>query len=231
MMKLRQFNPIWYFAIVTVFLVSCDKTKSEPIQASVSSDTPVQTTLKIEQNEKKKIAISPLVLAAQSQIGKTIKYDPAYVGLKYPEGDVPIEKGVCTDVVIRALRDAFNMDLQKLVHEDMRKAFSQYPNIWGLKKTDRNIDHRRVPNLKKYFERHGYSVAITQNADEYLPGDLITCTVGRNLAHIMIVSNKKTQKGVPFVIHNIGGGTKEENRLFDFPMTGHYRIKKKARTK
>lgn len=231
MKKLLRFNSVWYFAIIVCLLVSCDKTSPKPVQIPVSSGVSPPPSVQIEQKEKKKTAISPVVSAARSQVGKTVRYDPAYVGLKYPGGDVSIEKGVCTDVCIRALRDAFSMDLQKLVHEDMKKAFSHYPNIWGLKKPDRNIDHRRVPNLKKYFERHGYSVAITQNADDYLPGDLITCTVGRNLAHIMVVSDKKTQNGVPFVIHNIGSGTKEENRLFDFPMTGHYRIKKKTRTK
>ena len=136
---------------------------------------------------------------------------------------MPIEKGVCTDVVIRALRDAFNMDLQRLVHEDMRAAFGEYPTIWGLKKPDRNIDHRRVPNLRRFFMRRGYSVDTSQGKQHYLPGDLVTCTVD-NRPHIMIVSNKKANDGVPFVIHNIGQGTKEENRLFDFPLTGHYRI-------
>jgi uncharacterized protein YijF (DUF1287 family) len=145
--------------------------------------------------------------------------------LAYPNGDLPIENGVCTDVVIRALRDAFKIDLQKLVHEDMKAAFSAYPTIWGLKKPDPNIDHRRVPNLKTYFNRRGFPLPVTRLAADYLAGDLVTCTVGRNLAHVMIVSDKKTARGVPLVIHNIGSGTKEENRLFDFPITGHYRIK------
>lgn len=234
MIKLRRLNSVWCFVIIAALLASCDKASPEPVHTPVSSGVPkspsVRQEVNLEQKEKRKNVISPIVLAARHQIGKTVIYDPTYVGLKYPGGDVPIERGVCTDVVIRALRDAFSMDLQKLVHEDMKKAFSQYPKIWGLKKPDRNIDHRRVPNLKKYFERHGYAVAITQNADDYLPGDLVTCTVGHNLAHIMIVSDKKTRNGVPFVIHNIGSGVKEENRLFDFPITGHYRIKRKTRT-
>jgi len=173
-------------------------------------------------------AVSPIVKAARSQVGKTVMYDPAYVGLKYPGGDVPIEKGVCTDVVIRALRDSLNMDLQKLVHEDMKTSFSKYPKIWGLKKTDRNIDHRRVPNLKCFFKRKGYSLPVSRKKEDFLPGDIVTCTVGRNRPHIMIVSERMTNSGVPLVIHNIGSGTKEENRLFDFPMTGHYRIKIKT---
>ncbi len=120
------------------------------------------------------------------------------------------------------------MDLQKLVHEDMKAAFSKYPDKWGSKKPDRNIDHRRVPNLRRYFERKGYSVAVSERKDDYLPGDIVSCIVGRNLAHIMIVSNKKGGNGVPLVIHNIGNGAKEENRLFDFPMTGHYRIEERS---
>lgn len=168
----------------------------------------------------------PIVVAARSQVGKTVIYDPAYVALKYPGGDVPIERGVCTDVVIRTFRDGLNRDLQKLLHEDMKKAFHQYPAIWGLKKPDRNIDHRRVPNLRTYFKRKGYALKVSKRPEDYLPGDLVTCTVGGNRPHIMIVSDKKTTEGVPLVIHNMGGGAREENRLFDFPVTGHYRIKK-----
>ena len=166
-----------------------------------------------------------IVSAARSQIGKTTIYDPSYVGLKYPGGDVPIERGVCTDVVIRALRDALKVDLQKLVHEDMKAAFSQYPKRWGLSQPDRNIDHRRVSNLRKYFERKRYTIAVTKRKEDYLAGDLVTCTVPPNRPHIMIVSDKKTKEGVPWVIHNIGAGTQEEDRLFEFPITGHYRIK------
>ena len=161
----------------------------------------------------------------------TVIYDCSYVGLEYPGGDVPIDRGVCTDVVIRALRDALNTDLQELLHEDMKVAFSEYPALWGLKQPDRNIDHRRVPNLRRYFERKSYSVGVSQNKQDYLPGDLVTCALPPNRPHIMIVSNRKTRNGVPLVIHNIGSGAKEENRLFDFRITGHYRIRKKARTR
>ncbi len=159
-------------------------------------------------------------------MGKTTAYDPPYTVLKYPGGDVPIQKGVCTDVVIRALRDALAMDLQKLVHEDMKAAFSAYPQKWGLTKPDANIDHRRVPNLMRYFERTGRSLPVTRNKEDYRPGDLVTCTVGRNLPHIMIVSDRVSAAGVPRVIHNIGHGAQEEDRLFEFPLTGHYRIPK-----
>lgn len=168
---------------------------------------------------------SDIVNAARTQIGKTVSYDPAYVGLKYPGGDVDISKGVCTDVVIRALRDSRKLDLQKLVHMDMRRNFSRYPKIWGLSRTDRNIDHRRVPNLQTFFKRKGWSLPVTQKKGDYKPGDFVTCTVAGKLPHIMIVSDTKTADGTPLVIHNIGDGAKEEARLFEFPITGHYRLK------
>jgi uncharacterized protein YijF (DUF1287 family) len=167
---------------------------------------------------------APLAAAARTQIGETVHYDGAYVRLDYPGGDVPRERGVCTDVVIRALRDAADIDLQQLVHEDMKAAFASYPVIWGLSRPDRNIDHRRVPNLRRYFERSGYAVPITAKAADYQPGDLVTCTVPPHLPHIMIVSDSKARTGTPLVIHNIGAGAKEENRLFVFPLTGHYRL-------
>ena len=166
-----------------------------------------------------------IVEAARWQVGKTTDYDGSYVSLAYPNGDIPISKGVCTDVVIRALRKSKQMDLQKRVHDDMRKNFSKYPKNWGLKRTDKNIDHRRVPNLRRYFKRQGWSVPATKNKDDYKPGDLVTCTVAGKLPHIMIVSDRKTADGTPLIIHNIGGGAMEEARLFEFPLTGHYRIK------
>ena len=166
---------------------------------------------------------SPLVNAARRQIGVTVTYDPSYVGLAYPGGDVPAERGVCTDVVIRALRAAYRYDLQRTVHEDMTAAFSKYPKIWRAKRPDRNIDHRRVPNLQRFFTRKGWSVPVTRNAKDYAPGDIVTCIVDGRLPHIMIVSDKKSAAGVPLVIHNIGAGTREENSLWTYPLTGHYR--------
>lgn len=165
-----------------------------------------------------------LVAAARSQIGKTIVYDPSYRSLSYPNGDISIERGVCTDVVIRALRTAFAMDLQQRVHEDMSGHFSLYPQRWGLSRPDKNIDHRRVPNLQTYFNRQGWALPVSGEAGHYLPGDIVTCTVPPRLPHIMIVSDKKNRHGRPLVIHNIGTGAKEEDLLFDYPITGHYRI-------
>lgn len=162
-----------------------------------------------------------IVAAARKQIGVTMSYDPAYTAMDYPGGDVPRERGVCTDVVIRALRDGLGKDLQKLVHEDMKGNFAKYPKIWGLKRPDRNIDHRRVPNLMAFFGRKHDTVPLAEK--DFQPGDLVTCTVPPHLPHIMIVSDRKNADGLPFVIHNIGGGAREEDRLKDFPLTGHFR--------
>ena len=166
-----------------------------------------------------------VVTAARAQIGVTTGYDPAYRKLDYPGGDVPEATGVCCDVVIRALRKSHELDLQQLVHEDMKADFAAYPGNWGLKKTDRNIDHRRVPNLQTFFKRKGWTLPVTQQAADYQPGDLVTCMLPGNLPHIMVVSDRKSPAGVPLVIHNIGSGAKEEDRLFDFTLTGHYRVK------
>lgn len=161
---------------------------------------------------------------ARKQIGVTVHYDPDYTVLPYPGGDVPRERGVCTDVVIRALRE-LGLDLQKAVHEDMRGNFAAYPKLWGLKRPDRNIDHRRVPNLQTYFRRRGWELPVSDKAADYLPGDIVTCRIDAALHHIMIVSDRKASDGVPFIIHNIGAGTQEEEGLFFFPLTGHYRIR------
>lgn len=171
-------------------------------------------------------ADSRLPALARQQIGVTVDYDPSYVVLSYPNGDVPMDRGVCTDVVIRALRQ-LDFDLQKEVHEDMKKNFSAYPSRkrWGLKKTDKNIDHRRVPNLQTFFKRRGWSLPVTTNAADYHPGDIVTCLLGDTLPHIMIVSDRKNSDGVPLIIHNIGSGTQEEDELFTFTLTGHYRPK------
>jgi uncharacterized protein len=162
-----------------------------------------------------------LIAAAESQIGVTLRYDPSYVKLSYPNGDVQMEQGVCTDVVIRAYRAALAIDLQKLVHEDMAKNFSSYPKIWDLKKADRNIDHRRVPNLQRFFKRRNAELkGVT-----YQPGDIITMMVAGNLPHIAIVSATLNDAGERLLlVHNIGAGTKREDILGTYPITGHYRF-------
>ncbi len=169
-----------------------------------------------------------LVAAAKSQVGVTLHYDPAYTSLRYPGGDVPMERGVCTDVVIRAYR-ALGADLQLLVHEDMRKAWSAYPKLWQLKRPDRNIDHRRVPNLQTYFKRQGASLPLSRAAGDYEAGDIVTWMVNKTLPHIGIVSSEKTASGTPLIIHNIGRGAQVEDVLFAYPITGHYRYRGASR--
>lgn len=175
-------------------------------------------------NSAESSPIKDFVDAARSQIGKTLFYDSSYQTLSYPKGDVPIEKGVCTDVIIRALRTAYHYDLQRSVHEDMKRNFSEYPKIWGLKKPDRNIDHRRVPNLKTFFQRKGWRIEASDQISAFKTGDIVTCIVPPNLPHIMIVSDRMNRNNIPLVIHNIGSGTREEDLLLEFKITGHYRI-------
>ncbi|MDF2074017.1 DUF1287 domain-containing protein [Pseudomonas mendocina] len=163
-----------------------------------------------------------LVLDARKQVGVTLGYDPAYRQLSYPGGDVPMATGVCTDVVIRALRQQ-GLDLQEAVHRDMRGNFAVYPNNWGQSRPDSNIDHRRVPNLMTWFKRHGWSLPVSQDADSYRAGDIVTWDLGRGLTHIGIVSDRQASNGAPLILHNIGRGTQEEDILFTYRITGHYR--------
>ena len=159
-----------------------------------------------------------IVQSARNQIGKTLRYDPAYTKLTYPMGDVPMEKGVCTDVVIRALREQ-NIDLQELVHQDMSRNFSIYPKRWGLKQPDTNIDHRRVPNLMTYFTRQGWAVQDTN----YQAGDIVTWELKGNRPHIGIISDRKIGDR-PLIIHNIGSGTHEDDVLYRYTITRHFRL-------
>jgi len=167
---------------------------------------------------------SRLTEAARSQVGVTVAYDPAYTALGFPGGDLPRDRGVCTDVVIRALRDGWGIDLQLAVNRDMQANFDAYPALWGLATTDRNIDHRRVPNLATLLTRIGADLPVTEAPTPYLPGDIITWTLPGNLAHIGIVSDRHTAEGTPLILHNIGAGAREEDILFTYPMTGHYRL-------
>jgi uncharacterized protein YijF (DUF1287 family) len=155
-----------------------------------------------------------------------VRYDPTYFQIDYPNGDVPKGKGVCTDVVIRAYRK-FGIDLQKEVHEDLKLNFSKYPKNWGLLKPDKNIDHRRVPNLMTYFTRHGTTKAITSNPKDYLPGDIVCWNLSGPVTHIGIVVKKKSADGLRhLIVHNIGGGQVIEDCLFNFKIIGHYRYEK-----
>ncbi len=163
-----------------------------------------------------------LVKAAKAQIGVTVTYDSAYQVLDYPGGDVPLTRGVCTDVIIRAYR-ALGIDLQQRVHEDMAKAWDHYPKIWGLQSTDTNIDHRRVPNLATFFKRHGQSLPLEKKSNSFLPGDIVTWRLPSGVPHVGLVADQRSITGTPLVIHNIGAGTRLDNQLFSYEITGHYR--------
>lgn len=171
-----------------------------------------------------------LVNKAIEQTKQKVKYEPAYVRIKYPNGDVPAETGVCTDLVIRAYRGV-GIDLQKEVHEDMVKRFKDYPKLWSLKKPDTNIDHRRVPNLMTYFNHMGSKLKITQNAEDYKPGDIVTWNLQNKnstsgITHIGIVTDIMSENKTPLIAHNIGGGNVLENMLFSYTIIGHFRFKK-----
>ena len=177
----------------------------------------------MQESVSTKTASPPLVAAARRQIGVTLLYDPAYVEMPYPGGDVPAERGVCTDVVVRALRNQ-GVDLQQAIHEDMRAHFAAYPQQWGLQGPNRSIDHRRVPNQMRWFEREGWSRPITTNAGDYAAGDIAAWKLsGSGLLHIGIVSDRKAPNGTPLIIHNIGNGTQEDDILFRHAVIGHYR--------
>ncbi|MGI0117815.1 DUF1287 domain-containing protein [Zooshikella sp. RANM57] len=166
-----------------------------------------------------------LVNAAIERTSQKVTYDGRYINIPYPNGDVPNNIGVCTDVVIRSYRK-LGIDLQRLVHEDMKRAFDTYPKLWGLTKTDTNIDHRRVPNLQTFFKRHGTVLEISENVSDYRPGDIVTWLLPGNLTHIGIIIDKKNIfRNRPLVVHNIGHGTVAEDMLFDYKITGHYRYK------
>lgn len=168
-----------------------------------------------------RLADSTLTLTKQ-----VVLYDPTYFQLNYPNGDVPSDRGVCTDVVIRAYRK-LGIDLQKEVHEDMKTNFAKYPKIWGLSHPDKNIDHRRVPNLMTFFSKFGIVKPITKIAKDYLPGDIVCWNLGGAVTHIGIVSKKKSADGQRYLmVHNIGSGQVLEDCLFNYKIIGHYRYEK-----
>lgn len=166
-----------------------------------------------------------LIAAAVAQTQESVTYNGAYFRITYPMGDVPAQYGVCTDVIIRAYRK-LGIDLQKLVHEDMRGNFALYPakKIWGQTKTDTNIDHRRVPNLQTFFTRHGKKLIASEKPQDYQAGDMVTWMLPGNLPHIGIVSDQRSADGLrPLIVHNIGAGPQIEDMLFEYTISGHYR--------
>ncbi|MFV0467375.1 MAG: DUF1287 domain-containing protein [Dysgonomonas sp.] len=203
------------FLLLILSLASCAQ------NANPAKEIPAQ---KVQESPSEDF-YQKLAAAAFELTKDKVTYDPAYYVLTYPNGDVPPDKGVCTDVVIRAYRK-MGIDLQKEVHIDMKKNFTLYPSKrkWGLTRPDKNIDHRRVLNLQVYFTRFGTSVKVTDNASDYLPGDIVTWDLGGGVTHIGIVANHKVDKQDRYqIVHNIGRGQVLEDCLFDWTITGHYR--------
>lgn len=204
-----------HFLVLVLILTGCQKNETNKMIVS-NELTPKTFTDKLS-------------AAAISIIDPSVDYDPAYFKIEYPNGDVPKGKGVCTDVIIRSYR-ILNIDLQKEVHEDMVENFSLYPNLkkWGMTKTDTNIDHRRVPNLEVFFERKGTKLPVSENAEDYKTGEIVTWMINNKLPHIGIVTNKKSKDGKRnLIVHNVGGGQVLEDCLFEYKIVGHFKYEKR----
>lgn len=205
----RFFQTVSSMAAMVLILGGCGAVFSDPIEAVGRPGEPDGF-------------VEELTTAALDRTTHVIRYDGSYHSMSYPGGDVPAHIGVCTDVLIRAYR-TLGIDLQREVHEDMRATFSAYPQRWGLTAPDPNIDHRRVPNLEVFFARRGEELAITDDAGDYLPGDVVSWMVG-TLPHIGIVVPVLSDDGERFLlVHNIGRGPEVEDMLFDYPIVGHFR--------
>ena len=215
-------NQFLYLFSILLLLNSC-KEESKLTEIFVLNQKEITQDISIE---NPKSFAEKLSNAALSIIDPDVIYTPAYVGIKYPNGDVPAKTGVCTDVIIRAYRK-LGIDLQKEVHEDMKANFVLYPKTWGLKSTDKNIDHRRVPNLEVFFGRKGVKLKVTQNASEYETGDLVTWMINGKMPHIGIVTHKKSADGKRnLIVHNVEGGQVLEDCLFSWKIVGHFRYEK-----
>jgi len=213
-------------ALIAVASTSACSARGREVAAS-SKATPAQGTA-VENLTRRPVSDIPqikrVVDSALEQIRQTLEYDPSYAKLDYPNGDVPLERGVCADVIVRAFRNA-GIDLQKEVHEDMARHFSAYPAKWGARKPDSNIDHRRVPNLMTLFERKSKSVPITRKPSDYNPGDVVAWELDNHLLHIGLVTDAVTGGTQNYlVVHNIGAGAKLEDVLMSWKIIGHYRM-------
>jgi len=220
-------NKIW-IAIVSLLVLAGVSGCSTGTEKSVSASTHVSPGAETQSLQRQPISnipeIKKVIDSAIEQTQQTVQYDPSYTKLKYPNGDVPIERGVCADVIVRAFRSA-GIDLQKEVHEDMSLHFAAYPAKWGARKPDSNIDHRRVPNLMTLFDRKAKSVPITRNSSDYVPGDVVAWELDNKLLHIGLVSDV-IANGTPnyLMVHNIGSGARIEDVLMAWKIIGHYRM-------
>ena len=207
--------------VITITPSSQSQTSTQPTEQDIPEETQ-----QIEAQPHSYTFAEKLAQAALERTIHDVTYDGRYIKIAYPMGDVPDSIGVCTDVVIRSYRQ-LGIDLQQLVHEDMRQHFSEYPNQrrWGLSKPDPNIDHRRVPNLRVFFSRHGASLPVTRNPEDYQPGDLVTWKLNEKMGHIGIVAEQVTEEDPQrhYIIHNIGRGPELGDMLFEYEITGHYR--------
>ncbi|CAD0008642.1 DUF1287 domain-containing protein [Flavobacterium salmonis] len=201
-----------YIFLIMICLFSCNQKENSNL--AIKNNNPVVKTFEEKLSE-----------AAISIIDPSIDYDPTYFAIEYPNGDIPVNKGVCTDVVIRSYRK-LDIDLQKEVHEDMIENFSKYPNLkkWEMTKTDTNIDHRRVLNLEVFFERKGTKLPVSEDARDYKTGEIVTWMINGKLPHIGIITNKKSEDGKRnLIVHNVGGGQVLEDCLFEYKIVGHFK--------
>lgn len=223
MQLLKTFRLTLTFAFVIALLVASGCETRYEVHTIQGPAVPVNPKTKpLPDNASPQL--KQMLNGAIAQAGVTTGYDPAYVALDYPNGDVPQETGVCSDVVVRAFRKA-GIDLQKEVHEDIKAARSEYPTKWGANAPDKNIDHRRVLNLMKYFERRGKSLPISDAAADYQPGDVVSWELTSGIDHIGIVTNMLSETADRYlIVHNIGAGTRIEDVMFAWTIKGHYRV-------
>lgn len=222
-MNSSKFKSAYLVACLVLWFVTSCQSEYKTQKPTISSASPSPISSLKPLHESASAELKLLVQSALEQTKVTTGYDPSYVSIDYPGGDVPLETGVCSDVVVRAFRKA-GIDLQKQIHEDMKRAWSSYPNNWGATRPDSNIDHRRVPNLMVYFDRKGKTRPTTSNPEEYLPGDIVAWDLGNGVDHIGIVVNQWSESSQRhLVVHNIGRGARCEDVLFNWKITGHYR--------
>ena len=230
MPSLKIFLPVSLLcALLLSISASCGVPRTDALRKGQTANSSSRTTAAATHTPQpakvvyESPALERLVAAAVERTTHEVEYDATYYKLDYPNGDVPSDKGVCTDEVIRSYR-ALGIDLQKEVHEDMAANFSRYPTKFGLTTTDTNIDHRRVPNLRVFFERKGKSLPITDEAADYKPGDIVTWDLNTSQTHIgIVVDVPSATPGRYMIMHNIGQGPKIEDILFAWKITGHYR--------